>query len=711
MPSEVPISCMAAYTEEAEQDGGFVPLFVGRDDGTVERYDAMQDAELGIPNVVFYAHRRPVTGIVATSATELHTCSLDGTMKQWTLGDAPPESVHAGGARVRASLVKTTTFPFGVSVMVPEEGNRLLLGGDDGSLTLMESERRSTWRAHDVGPVTAIAVDTEGSNAVLTGGTDGTIYVWDMEFGRSVCEMRGHTGPIRALSFVPVPASVPVVRPKRSADGAGVKDVLVHDNGDDGGAATCVVSSAADGTVKVWLLPDLQEANAAAELLERHQQQLQELENVIGTQRRSLGISFEEPAPKQEVSSTIDGEGHHERHKPSSPPARGAEDEDESHRNGQHVESVTKDATDAVTEAEERVGDIEKGSMNKLDAKEQFLRQQASATAFKSAIKAPERRVVPFHAALGTVELPQTPFSHATPSSSPSAGGDGDGPAGPSLLFIGAAQGEVYGLRTRRLVKEVCLHTAYNFQKVQQEVTQVQRTLREGTRVYTKAAAAKMKAEESAQLAAAAKARRAKLAEERAARQRAAEERRAARRKAAAEEDEEDEEGEGEEEEEAEDPFDNGEDDEDDFNEDEENTLDEEEEEEEERDAAGAADGATPQKPRRPASWKKLSEEQRAALEEFCTAQEAERDRRVAALRAATEAHIAQVQPLAKTVYHRSRAQFANLSYTTAGHIHGGTAVTAMAAASLVPANADKVYAAQVNVVVPVTVAIGLTKL
>ncbi|KPI83190.1 hypothetical protein ABL78_7790 [Leptomonas seymouri] len=699
MPSKVPICCTAAYTEEAEQDGGFVPLFVGRGDGTVERYDAMQDAELGIPNAVFYAHRKAVTGIVAISATELRTCSLDGTMKQWTLDDAPQESVLAGGARVRASLVKTTTFPFGVSVMVPENGNRFLLGGDDGSLTLMEGERRSTWLAHIGGVVTAIAVDTEGSSAVLTGGTDGTIYVWDMEFGRSVCELRGHTGPIRALSFVPVPASIPVVRPKRSADGAELKDVLVHGNSEDGSTATCIVSCAADGTVKVWLLPDLREANAEAELLEPKRS--------IDPPRCSFGISFEEPTQRTGV------EGEEQSGNSTAPPQEVGDrnDEADSHHNEQHAKPAAKPAGATDTEAEANEEAMLSDSVQELDAKEKFLLQQAIATVCKSAIKAPERRIVPFHTVLGTVELPQTPFSYATPSSFPSVngGGEGEGAAGSSLLFIGAAQGEIYGLRTRLLVREVCLYTAQNFQKVQQEVAKVRKTLRDGTRVYTKAAAAKIKAEESTQLAIAAKARRAKLAEERAARRREAEERRAARRKAAEEADE-DEEGEAEEDEEdEEDPFASDED-ADAFNESEENALEDESEEEDEA-AGGAADSADPQKPRRPASWKKLTEEQRAALEEFCTTQEAERDRRVTALRASVEAHIAQVQPLAKTTYHRSRAQFANLPYTTAGRIQGGTAVSAMSAASLVPGYRDKVYAVQENVIVPVTVALGLTKL
>ena len=704
MPSEVAIRCMTAYTEEAEQGdgGGLVPLFVGRDDGTVERYDAMQDAELGIPSAVFYAHRRPVTGIVATSAAELRTCSLDGTMKQWTLGEAPPESVNGGGARVRASLVKTTTFPFGVSVMVQESGNRLLLGGDDGSLTLMEGERRSTWRAHDGGAVTAIATDAGCSSAVVTGGADGVAYIWDMEFGRPVCELRGHTGPIRALSFVSVPAAVPVVRQKRATAEAAAREVLVYGGAEEGSSATCIVSCAADSTVKVWLLPDLHEANAEAELLERQQQQQQQqLQHGVGGQRISFGISFQEPNASTTEAAADGEEDRHESNGPANPTADEA--------GGSETTATAAEASQHAEKQESAEATTTNGSSTlELDAKEQFLRQQVNASACKSAIKAPERRVVPFQAALGTVELQQVPFSCATPSSSPSAGagnggGDGDGPAGPSLLFIGAAHGDVYGLRTRRLVKEVCLHTAQNFQKVQQEVSQVRKTLRDAIRVYNGAAAAKIKAEETTQLTIAAEARRAKAAEERAARKREADERRAARRRQAAEE------ADDEEEEEAESPFDQDDDDEGDVDQDDENGPDEEEEAEAEAEAN--ADSLNTLKPPRPASWKKLTLEQRAALEEFCTAQETERDRRIAALRTSVEAHIAQVQPLAKTVYHRSRAQFTNLSYTTVGHLHSDTAVTAMAAASLVPGYTDKVYAAQVNVIVPVTVAIGLEKL
>ncbi|TPP52103.1 WD domain, G-beta repeat family protein [Leishmania donovani] len=629
MPSRVTIRCLAAYTGDAEEaGGGLVPLFVGREDGTVERYDDMKDAELGIPTVSFYAHRRAVTAIIAVSAAELCTCSLDGTVKWWTLEEVEDaaSSPSTGRFRVRATLVKTSTLPFAVRTMIQDGGEsaaagqqRLFLGGENGSLTLMEGDRRSSWPAHNGGALTAIAVDWNNSGTVLTGGTDGLIYVWDMESGRPVCELRGHTGAITALFVVPVPSSIPVVRSKRApANPASFgssnalppasekKDVLVYADAEDGGSgdgASCLVSCSEDGTLKVWLLPDLQDAAAEADLMEKEQQEEQQRkdsERSSSKQRRSVCIVFQELDPARLMAEEV---------------------------------------------MEETV----------FDAKLRFLQQQAKGTAWKSALKAPERRPVPFQSALGTVELPHTPLS----CSGASSGLDGDEGGSASLVFIGAAQGHVYGLKDRLLVKEVCRHTAHNFQKVQQAVRSVQRTLKDGVKVYTKAAAATMKAMEAKELKVAAKARQAQRAKEKAAKQKAAEER-------------------------------HGED----------------------HGAEGTAFAAAaePRPPRRPASWKKLTEEQRASLEAFFAAQEKERDERITALQKAVEAHLSQLQPLAKTPYHRSRDQFANLPYTTTGCVRGGSAVASLASASLVPGY-DKVYATQSNSVASVAVQFGIKKL
>ncbi|KAK7198207.1 WD domain, G-beta repeat [Novymonas esmeraldas] len=740
MPSRVTIRCLAAYTGDAEEaGGGLVPLFVGRDDGTVERYDAAQDAELGIPSVVFHAHRKAVTGIVVVSPAELHTCSLDGTVKQWTLEETD-------GARVRATLVKTSTFPFAVRTMIQEGGagaaagqQRLFLGGEDGSLTLMEGERRSSWPAHDGGALTAIAVDSGSSGCVLTGGTDGIIYVWDMESGRPVCELRGHTGAITALSVVPVPSSIPVVRSKRApVDPATVgsstappppsevKDVLVHadvdDDGGGSGGASCLVSLSADSTLKVWLLPELPEAAAEADLMEREQQQQQlqqrnGSDDGAGGHRRSGGISFQEPqsggtTAKDTPEKTV---------RVLSVVAQDAE-------GAAVVAAASPDDTTAGDDADAAVVEgagspvAEAGSPRSqvLDAKLHFLQQQATGTAWKSALKAPERRTVPFHAALGTVELPYTPYTCSGPSSG-AEDGDADGGGAASLLYIGAAQGHVYGLKDRLLVREVCQHTAYNFQTVQQEVRKVQRTLRDATKVYARAAAAAMKAAEAKELKVAAKARRARLAEEKAAKKAAAEASRAARRAAAAaaaadrsDDEDYDEEDEAEEEEEEEEEVDE-----------EEAEADEEAAEEggeEDEEAAEADDGddgeveapavdGRPRPPRRPASWKRLTEEQRTALEALFTTQEKERDDRTASLQKAVEARLTQLQPLAKTPYHRSRHQFSNLAYTTTGCVRGGSAVKSLASAAAVPSYADKVYVTQASAVAVVTVQFGVTRL
>ncbi|KAI5685611.1 WD domain [Leishmania braziliensis] len=735
MPSRVTIRCLAAYTNDAEESGGgLVPLFVGREDGTVERYDAIQDAELGIPTVSFYAHRNAVTAIVALSPAELYTCSLDGTVKQWMLEEVEGalSLPSTGGLRARAVLVKSSTFPFAVCTMV-QDGNdgvaagqqRLFLGGVNGSLTLMDGDRRSTWPAHNGGALTTIAVDWNNSGSVITGGTDGLIYVWDMEFGRPVCELRGHTGAITSLFVVPVPSSIPVVRSKRApADPAlfgsstalppasETKDVLVYADADeDGGSACCLVSCSEDSTLKVWLLPDLQEAAAEADLMEREQQQQQRHNSEDGAspQRRSVCISFQDIEPAKLVAEDVSEET------VGIAPASGSSTDGAAVIAAATNASGEDVATDASTSPTATTREPESQVYN---AKLHFLQQQAAGTAWKSALKAPERRTVPFHSALGTVELPHRPFSCSGASPGMS---DGRGSAS-SLAFIGAAQGYVYGLKDRLLVKEVCQHTAHNFQKVQKAVRSVQRTLKDGVKVYTRAAAAAMKAMEAKELKAAAKACQVQRAKERAAKKKEVEERRAARRAAAAAaaEDRSDKEDyEEEEEEELEEELEE-EVEEDEVEEDEESNMEEAEKlgytseaaDGEENGVEGMALTFTRDNlaPRRPTSWKKLTEEQRAALEAFFAAQEKKRDEQITALRKSVEAHLAQLQPLTKTPYHRSREQFSNLPYTTMGCVRGGSAVVSLAPSSLVP-GCDKVYVTQANSIAAVAVQFGVTNL
>ncbi|KAG5502012.1 hypothetical protein JKF63_04283 [Porcisia hertigi] len=753
MPSRVTIRCLAAYTSEAEENGGGpVPLFVGREDGTVERYDAMKDAELGIPSVFFYAHRRAVTTIVPLSPADLYTCSLDGTVKQWTLEDVEgaASSPPTGGSRVRAVLVRTTTFPFAVHTMILE-GNgassgqqRLYLGGENGSLTLMDGERRTSWPAHDGSALTAIAIDWNSKGSVITGSSDGIIYVWDMESCRPVCELRGHTGPITALIVVPVPPSIPVVRSKRTPAEISIgsftarpssvtgTDVLVYADADENsggdGSASCLLSCSEDCTLKVWLLPDLPDAVAEADLMEQeyqHEHHRQSSEHNSNVHRRSGGISFQEPDSSKEVAGVAeklvgvaaalkgDADG------ASLVPAAAA------------TGAVSEDATEEDTAA---------GAINSpktaaaesvhepINPKLRFLQQQASGVTAKSALKAPERRTVPHQSALGTVELPHTPFACSAASSGIGGGDTDDGGSGASsLLFIGAAEGYVYGLKGRRLVKNVCQHRAHNFQKIQQEMRRVQRTLKDGVKVYTKAAATKMREAEAKELKVAAKARQAQLARERAAKKKEAEDRRAARRAAAAAAAEERSEDSGDYDEEDDEEAYMEEEEEEDMEEaeeeEEEEAVMEEEEAEQRGDSAEATDNDQNDvenspfifteriiPPRRPASWKRLTEEQRTALETLFATQEKERDERIAAFRKAVEARLEELRPLAKTPYHRSRDQFLNLPYTTVGCVRDGSAVMSLASSSLVPGY-DKVYVTQGNSIAAVSVQFGITKL
>lgn len=667
MPSSVTVRCLATCSDE---EG--VPLFVGRADGTVEKYVSIRDAELGIPSTVLYGHCKAVTAIMTKSAAELYTTSLDGTLQQWML----EETAVVGKERGR--VARTVSLNIAIHCIAQDGAGVLYLGCADGSLAVLDGGRRSSWPGHE-GPLRCIAMIPNG--AAVTGGQDTTVLVWDLASGRPVRALCGHQGAIAALSVVFVTPGTPLVTDQGTVAAA-----------DD--ETYCLISFAADQTMRVWLLPDPQAADAEAEAAQ------EALQHELNAQKRGVAVSFQEPKSDSPPSGTEDdgergeavaGGGEGEVVEGSAVRADGSPRG--THRNSGPLEMAKDRGEEPAATTGDGEAEMPTSSVllsGSLDPKEQFRQQQISSVHCKPALKPPERHNAPQQREIGMVELPRVPYSVYSPTHED---GDEDEMAGSSgFLFVGAADGFIYAVRSRTLVKEVLLFCARNASKLNAETRKSQQLLKQGSRVYIKAAAKAVEKETKKLVRVARKAHKAVLAEKKEQRRREREEARTARRAAAQARREEmsensDEEMEGDEEE---------------YEEEEE----EEEEEAENEGYEGEEDAEDSAKSRMAASLALLNDSQRQELQSFTEVQEKQRDELVAALKKSVEDHLAQLKPLSQTGYLRSRNQFDNLSYTTYSCIRGGSAVRTLVMAPHKQNNV--VYAAQENTVTPIAIKFGV---
>jgi len=105
------------------------------------------------------------------------------------------------------------------------DGQRLLSGGTDGSVRLWDlasGQELSRCQGHR-NKVISVSLSPDGRRA-LSGSYDRTVRLWDLASGRQVCVCRGHTDIVDSVAF--------------SADG--------H----------TALSGSRDGTVRVWQLPE-----------------------------------------------------------------------------------------------------------------------------------------------------------------------------------------------------------------------------------------------------------------------------------------------------------------------------------------------------------------------------------------------------------------------------------------------------------------------
>jgi WD40 repeat protein len=192
-------------------------------------------------------HDRAIRTVVAArDAPLVVSASVDGTVKAWD-----PEQRRAGVlAHVQAPVL---------AVAVTPDGEHVVVGSDDGTVSVYEAEGGRSLGRHGA-RVCAVAVSDDGRSAV-SGSSDGAVAVWDLAGDGEPQALLGHSKEILAVAVAADGRIVSAsqdgtlrvwdpARPPRPETASGhrghVSEIAVTADG------RRAVSASWDGTAKVW---------------------------------------------------------------------------------------------------------------------------------------------------------------------------------------------------------------------------------------------------------------------------------------------------------------------------------------------------------------------------------------------------------------------------------------------------------------------------
>ena len=246
----------AAYSVAISPDGTLVASGGGRDDGTVRLWTLGEAPALLAELQVGAA----VTSLAfSPDGARLAAGDGGGMLHVWTLGDPP-------------ALWTEQTTPHGTvrSVAFSPDGARLMTAGSDGTMMLWAADGAAlesvlTLAGHE-GAVWSAAFSPDGARLV-SGGNDATVRLWDAASGDALAVLKGHAGVVTRVAFNPDGTLI------LSADWNGTLRVWNVVSGETAalltghaeqiyGAAfspdgTLIASVGWDGTLRVWGASDL----------------------------------------------------------------------------------------------------------------------------------------------------------------------------------------------------------------------------------------------------------------------------------------------------------------------------------------------------------------------------------------------------------------------------------------------------------------------
>lgn len=177
-----------AYDLAFSPDGKRIAVAEGRDIASV------WDVETGAQLMVFRGHDSSVVS-VACSPDGRHIASSSREIIRVWDGASGAELMRLQDEE--AADIRSLTYSPDGSRLISYGGDNVIRVWDTASgkkLLAIEIEDRVQGR---------IAISRDGKLVAL-GGTDSTILIWDATNGRQLMKFRGHSGPVRAVSFSPV---------------------------------------------------------------------------------------------------------------------------------------------------------------------------------------------------------------------------------------------------------------------------------------------------------------------------------------------------------------------------------------------------------------------------------------------------------------------------------------------------------------------------
>ncbi|KAJ3106254.1 hypothetical protein HDU97_006705 [Phlyctochytrium planicorne] len=178
-------------------------LYSASKDATIKEWDI----QTGECMRTFVGHTRPVRAITA-GAGRLFTGSWDDTVREWDLESGDCVRVFEGAHELGIN-----------AVVVDEEGGRLYSGSDDRTIAVYDlntGETVDSWAGFGSGSISSLVIvklnpsgssdpssptnaSPNGSGFLVSGGSDGSVGLWDLATGHCIESIAASTHEITSL--------------------------------------------------------------------------------------------------------------------------------------------------------------------------------------------------------------------------------------------------------------------------------------------------------------------------------------------------------------------------------------------------------------------------------------------------------------------------------------------------------------------------------